>query len=129
APYGRDPERRGHARGRHEGSPRGAGGGDGQAQGWLSGTFCFFMLGFFARRAKKPSIIGLAQLHHSASQRHVFACGSKVHAELFACGFPRVARKTAHNQKESTALPKAQRTNWISPNTKEKNTLLPQAKG
>jgi hypothetical protein len=42
------------------------------------GAFYFNCVSFFALRAKKETQLGLTQLRHAASQRHVFACGSKV---------------------------------------------------
>jgi hypothetical protein len=49
-------------------------------------------------------IIGLTQLRHSASQSHVFACGSKVLADLLYAVFPRVARKNRIQLKNKEPL-------------------------
>jgi len=43
------------------------------------------------------------------------ACGSMVHADLLYAVFPRVARKNRIHLKWSTALPKAQCANCVSP--------------
>jgi len=59
---------------------------------------------------------GLTKLCHSASQRHVFACGSKVRADLLVCGFSALRTEKPHTiEKERTTLPKAQYANCVSP--------------
>ena len=52
--------------------------------------------------------VGLAQLRHSASQRHIFACGSMVLADLLVYGFSALrAEKPYTIETNRTALPKA----------------------
>src|SRR6476620_348000 len=63
-------------------------------------------------------MLGLMQLRHSASQCHVFACGSMVLADLLVYGFSALrAEKPYTFEKERTALPKAQCANCVSPIT------------
>jgi len=57
-------------------------------------------------------VLGLTQLRLSASQRHVFACGSKALTALLVCGFSALRAEKPHTiEKSSTALPKAQCAN------------------
>jgi hypothetical protein len=59
--------------------------------------------------------LGLTQLRHATSQRHVFACGSKVLTDLFVYSFSaRSAGKQFTIEKYRTALPKAQCAIWVS---------------
>src|SRR5258705_6648158 len=50
------------------------------------------------------TFLGRTQLRHSASQRHVFACGSMVLADRLVCGFSARSAENPHTiEKESTA--------------------------
>ena len=63
-------------------------------------------------------LLGLTQLRHSASQRHVFACGSIVLADRLVCGLGALRAPKPHTiEKERTALPKAQYAICVSPIT------------
>src|SRR5215213_6487438 len=67
-----------------------------------------------ARKNRTP--IGLTQLLHPASQSDIFACGSMVRSDhMFVVFCARRAQKTTNEEMASTALPKAQTTNCVSP--------------
>jgi hypothetical protein len=61
-------------------------------------------------------IIELTQLRHSASQSHLFACGSMVLADRVVCGFSALGAEKPHAiQTECTTLPKADHATCVSP--------------
>jgi len=45
-------------------------------------------------------MLGLTQLRHAASQRHVFACGSKVLTDLLVCGFSARSAEKPHTREQ-----------------------------
>src|SRR4051794_21683533 len=56
------------------------------------------------------------QLSLSRLQRHVFACGSIVCADLLVCGFSAQSAEKPHTiEKECSTLPKANSANCVSP--------------
>ena len=80
--------------------------------------------------------LGLTQLRHSASQRHVFACGSMVRADLFVCGFSALRAEKPHTIKMArTMLPQAKTprcdagcSNYVSPDILDRDSTLVRAR-
>jgi hypothetical protein len=80
---------------------------------------------FFAHRAKKETQIELTQLGHSASQRRVFACGSKVLYDQLCAVFPRGARKNRTPTEIKYRLAAARGTWYDAMRTRLTNEIAP----
>jgi hypothetical protein len=54
------------------------------------------LVGYFSPVGRKITYLGLTQLPHAASQRHIFACGSKVNTNLLVCSFSALRAEKPH---------------------------------